>query len=147
MRINRAALVAAVALGAAGAAHAGLSVADHLRCHKIKDTTVKATYTGTLFSGHPAFPDESCTIKTPAKLLCTPVAKTLVAVPGLVALGQVGGVDLEEQFACYKVKCAKAKFDVQMNDQFGTRTMTVKSPRMLCAPANFGTAVPVAVAR
>jgi hypothetical protein len=148
MRTKVAALVAALALGTAGAAHAGLPVlADHLRCHKIKDTALKVTYTGTLQSGHPAFPDEACTIKTPAKLLCTPVTKTIVGeVPGVVALGAIGG-GLEEQFACYKVKCEKTTFDVEMSDQFGTRSMTVKAPKWLCAPANFAAVAPTGVLR
>jgi hypothetical protein len=107
---------------------------DHLKCYKPKDTADPATYTADLLTLQNSFPQESgCTVKVPAKLLCTSVAKTNVdpAPPG----AQTGAVVLEE-FACYKLKCPKGEFDVMVTDQFGSRSMTVKAPKLLCAPAN-----------
>ena len=134
MRMYPAALGAALALGMAGAAFGGITPSD-LRCHKIKDPLAKQVYAGTLDSVNAQFPDESCAIKTPAKLLCTPVVTQIVLAP--TASGGVVIPSLNEQLACYKVKCAKSTFTVQMSDRFGARTMTVKAPKMVCAPANF----------
>ena len=39
-------------------------------------------------------------------------------------------------FGCYKIKCPKATLPViPLNDQFGTRDVTPRAPRLLCAPA------------
>jgi hypothetical protein len=109
---------------------------DHLACWKAKDSAPKATYSADLLSGMTGLPSQQgCVVKLPAKLLCSDVAKTNVqptppgAFPGTDLVGAL--------FACYKVKCPKAAVTtVPVHDQFGDRTMAVKPPSMLCAPAN-----------
>jgi hypothetical protein len=82
----------------------------------------------------PPFPIEpGCRIKLPAKLFCTDVRKTNVQpAPPL----QVDGADARDYF-CYAVSCPSAPVadDLQLRDQFGNRLVTVKSAKMLCAPA------------
>jgi hypothetical protein len=102
--------------------------ADHLKCYKVKDPQPKAFYTADL-GGLVAEP--GCTIKVPALMACVPATKTNVAPapPG------TGGSGAPGAFGCYKVKCPKADLPaIALNDQFGSRTVTPKAPRMLCAP-------------
>ncbi len=132
---------AAVVAGAGRLAHAGLEPLppgpqDHLRCVKVKDKNLaKAKYVADLQAVHPSFPDESgCLIKVPAKLYCFPVEKQDVnpAPPE-----DVGGPQIVEQLVCYKLKCPKQQLAVPVEDQFGSRTITVTAPKILCAPTNF----------
>jgi hypothetical protein len=122
-------LAGLAALGATPALHA--QVFDHLHCHKIKDPVAKARYTADLVPGDPALPlAPGCLVKTPAKLLCTDVAKTNVdppppgAAPGPQAL----------KYLCYKAKCPKVDTPVAAADQFGDRAVTLRSSSLLCAP-------------
>jgi hypothetical protein len=109
---------------------------DHLACWKAKDPTPKTTYSADLLSGTSGLPSQQgCVVKLPAKQLCSDVAKSNVqptppgAAPGTALLGAL--------FACYQVKCPKAAVtSVPVHDQFGDRTVTVKPPSLLCAPAN-----------
>jgi hypothetical protein len=119
---------------AAGTVHATGLPDDHLKCHKAKDSAEKAIYTADLQSVQPGFPNATgCEVKVPAKLVCTPVEKTAVMPP---PPGAPTGVTLVEEFACYKLKCPKGEFEVPIIDQFGSRTVTVKAPKLLCTPAN-----------
>ena len=102
---------------------------DHLTCFKVKDPQVKATYTADLDS-FAALP--GCTIKVPAVMACTPTIKSNVTPP---PTGD-GGTGTPNAFGCYKVKCPKASLPaIPLNDQFGTRSVTPKAPKLLCAPA------------
>jgi hypothetical protein len=74
-------------------------------------------------------------ILKPARVLLTS-AKSLVAPPPpLVA-------PVTDDFSCYKVRTSRftPKFvavpGVTITDQFGSKTMTVKKPALLCAPAD-----------
>jgi hypothetical protein len=118
----------------AGIARAGVfALPDHFKCHKTKkDTLAKATYTADLFAVHPSFPNESgCQIRVPAKMVCTGKAKVNVSPE---PPGAPPGLNTFERLACYKLKCPKQEFTIQVRDQFGDRTMTVKAPSVLCAP-------------
>lgn len=103
--------------------------ADHLKCYKVKDDpAAKATYTADL-GGLVAEP--GCVIRVPAKIACIPATKTNVAPlpPG------GGGTGQPNAFFCYKVKCPKAALPpLTGSDQFGTRTVTLSAPKLLCAP-------------
>jgi hypothetical protein len=118
-----------------GLAMAGQATQDsHLKCYKAKDPAAKTAYTADLLTIQTSFPQENgCTISVPAKMLCSPVSKTNVQPP---PPGGEFGVTLTEEFACYKVKCPKGEFQLSVTDQFGSRSVTVKAPKLLCAPAN-----------
>jgi hypothetical protein len=104
------------------------SVADHLKCYKVKDPQAKATYTADL-GGLVAEP--SCTIKVPAIMACVPATKTNVTPPPPGG----GPSGTPNSFFCYKVKCPKATFPTLPGaDQFGSRTVTPKTVSLLCAP-------------
>ena len=103
-------------------------VADHLRCYKVKDPQAKTTYTADL-GGLVAAP--GCTIKVPAVMACVPATKTNVSPtpPG------GGGTGATNAFGCYKVKCSASSLGtLQLNDQFGSRAVTVSTSKLLCAP-------------
>ncbi len=103
-------------------------VPDHLKCYKIKDPQAKASYTANL-GGLVAEP--GCKIKVPATMACVPATKTNVTPtpPG------TGGTGTPNAFGCYKTKCPKATLPAfQLNDQFGSRSVTPSAPKLLCAP-------------
>ena len=104
-------------------------VGDHLKCYKVKDPLAKTSYSADL-GGLVAEP--GCTIKVPAIMACVPSSKTNVTPepPGSGATGTPNA------FGCYKIKCPKAKLPaIPLNDQFGTRDVAPRAPRLLCAPA------------
>jgi hypothetical protein len=118
-------LIAAVALVVPVGAQ---PVADHLKCYNVKDPQVKATYTADV-DGLTAEP--GCLIKVPAKLACVPATKTNVTPtpPG------GGGTGTPNSFFCYKVKCPKVVLPtLPGEDQFGNRTVTPSTAKLLCAP-------------
>src|SRR6266853_4218591 len=104
-------------------------VADHLKCYKARDTQAKAVYKADL-GGLVAEP--GCLIKVPGNLLCVEATKTgITPTPpgGPDNTGPAG------RFLCYKVKCPKAAVTaLQWHDQFGTRTVTPSTPKIVCAP-------------
>lgn len=119
--------VAAVGLMAAGPVAA--QVQDHVACYSVKDAAPKAAYTADVDGIVLA---RGCLVKVPAKLLCVPASKSNVnpapPVPGTGATAA--------SVACYKVKCPKGVLDpVMFTDQFGSRMLTPKAPKLLCAPA------------
>jgi hypothetical protein len=131
-------LVAALVLGLARSVLADSIAPDSFRCHKTKDPSPSASYTADLVSVHPSFPNETgCLVKVPAKLLCSPVAPAIAGGPPFPPGTSQGGATPTEHLACYKLKCPRSEFGVPVGDAFGSRTVTVKSPRMLCAPADF----------
>jgi hypothetical protein len=124
-RMLLAATAFAYVVGSAGSATAAF---DHLKCYKVKDTALKATYTATL---NGLTNDAGCSIKVPAKLCCVAAEKTAVTPtpPG------GGGTGVPNNFCCYKAKCPKNPAPVQnVSDQFGTRTVTPSTVKYLCAP-------------
>jgi hypothetical protein len=123
-------LLAALVTALVFVGHAGAQpVADHLKCYKVKDSRVKATYTADLGG---LVSEPGCLIKVPGKMLCVEATKTNVNPPppgGPDDSGPAG------RFLCYKVKCPKAVLTpLSWHDQFGTGTITPSVPKMLCAP-------------
>jgi hypothetical protein len=101
---------------------------DHLKCYKIKDSAPKALYTADLQG---LAPEPGCHIKVPGTMLCVPTTKANVqpTPPGAPA-GSAAGA-----FVCYKVKCVPGTLaPISVSDQFGTRTVTPKVAKLLCAP-------------
>ena len=108
-----------------------LTETDHLKCYKAKDPETKTRYTADLLSFGPLPNETDCQIRVPAKIVCDAVAASFDPTPPL-RIGQ----PLAELFVCYKLKCPKQKIELSATDEFGTRTVTVGAPRLLCAPAN-----------
>jgi len=103
---------------------------DHLKCYKIKDPQPKTIYMADLAG---LAPEPGCLIKVPAKLACVPTTKTNVmpAPPG------GGGTGIPNTFLCYAVKCPKSATalpGLNVQDQFGIRTVQPSTPKILCAP-------------
>lgn len=118
--------LAAVTLFATGS-HA----ADHQHCFKITDPAAKASYTVDLLPSDLAFADAiGCVVQVPAKMLCIDVDKTnVVPAPPGADPGQPAQKSL-----CYKLKCLKTAPTVAVEDQFGSRSVTIKGSKLLCAP-------------
>lgn len=111
------------------AASAGAQpVADHLKCFKVKESQPKTSYTADL-SG--LVMETGCTIKFPAAMACVPTTKENVqpTPPG------GGGTGTPNAFGCYKIKCPKGSLPpLQLNDQFGSRSVAPIKSKLLCAP-------------
>src|SRR5207237_147579 len=104
-------------------------VADHLKCYKVRDPQAKATYTADL-GGLVAEP--GCKIKVPAIMACVPATKANLE-PGPQGTGATG---TPNAFGCYKIHCPAATLPtIQLNDQFGSRAVTARASKLLCAPA------------
>jgi hypothetical protein len=73
----------------------------------------------------------------PPSMMCAPAKKT-------GGSGSDPGPATEvPDFACHKIiRRGTPTFTVQLQDQFGTGHYTVKTPRLLCAPASDGGPVP-----
>lgn len=97
---------------------------DHLHCYSVKDTATKVKYTAT-------FGILPCTFTVPAKVYCRPAVKSNVSPPPPLV---VPGPNIPEEIACYKAKCAKLPGTESVMDQFGSRTVTLKGAKMICAP-------------
>ena len=110
------------------ATSAAAQVADHLECYNIKDSAAKASYVADL---HGLAVEPGCEITVPAKLLCVDTTKTNVQ-----PASPIDGEGAEQsRVLCYKVKCPKQELPtVQWTDQFGTRPLTVKGSKYVCAP-------------
>jgi hypothetical protein len=105
---------------------------DHLKCYRVRDTAPRARYTADLAPGGGPFTVEAgCTIRVPAKFLCTDVDKTNVtpAPPGAPAGPPAN------RFLCYKVRCPRGEVSLQATDQFGSRLVSARNVNSLvCAP-------------
>ena len=131
-----AALLPAAALLCAGIAHAQLvPVFDHLKCYIIKDP-LKVKHTLDLTPEQTQFlPEPGCLLKSPAKFFCIDVQKSNVQ-------PTPGGPPVQGQnardYLCYIVHCPKMNQNLVLavEDQFGRRDITIKPPKLLCAPAN-----------
>jgi hypothetical protein len=122
-----------VALGAllVFASTAGAQVADHLQCFKIKDSATKTSYTADLVPNDLGFlVSTGCTIQVPAKHICIDVEKQNVT-PS--PPGSPDGAPAQ-RYLCYKTKCLKQQPVISMQDQFGNRSVTVKTTSLVCAP-------------
>jgi len=105
---------------------------DHVMCQKVAgDALRKQEYAVDLLPRDGTFPaDSGCTVKAPAKVLCTPVDAAALTPP---PPGAAPGPDATSQL-CYKVKCRKRTVEVAVADRFGARSIEVKAPHLLCAP-------------
>jgi len=114
---------------AASALSADAQVFDHLKCSKVADSQPKAKYQADL--NGPLF-DAGCVIKVPGVLFCAPTIKQNVTPPPPAS----GNGPSLQSMLCYKVKCPKGvPLTTDWSDQFGTRTVSVSAPKLLCAPA------------
>jgi hypothetical protein len=117
---------------------------DHLRCFKVKDRA-RFDAQATLTALQEQFGiDEACSIKGKAKLFCVPVSKLVTVFDDRTKDGippvEFVGPDLENDAACYKVKCPKQQIEPELvTDQFGTRTVEKFKSQLLCTPAVKGT--------
>ena len=135
MTLPRVALAAILVAGAAPSwANPRVLKGDHLFCQKIKDTAPKTSYTAKL--GDLAGETVDCTIKLPAKEVCFSTLGELLdpPPPNPNVQGQLVG-----SFLCYSVKCARFVGFTQgiVEDEFGTRQITVRKGKRLCTPAGF----------
>jgi len=129
MRSLLGALIASLTLVAAAKAQP-----DHLTCYKVKDPQARASYTAEVGGPFTSL-DPGCTIKVPAAMACFPVYKMNV---NPTPPGTGGSSGEPNSFGCYKVKCPRVTFPprIPLNDQFGTRSVTLSAPKLLCAPAS-----------
>ena len=115
---------------AASVANAGILIANHFTCHKLKDELAKVTATRSLGEDTPSglVSDTGCVVKLPAKLACIPTFKDLSAPQGVAFQSN--------PVLCYAVKCPKLAFGPwTLTDQFGTHNVSPSVPKILCAPA------------
>ncbi len=109
-------------------------VFDHLKCYVIKDP-LKVKHTLDLTPEQTQFlPEPGCLLKSPAKLFCIDVQKTNVQpTPG----GPPVQAEDARDYLCYIVHCPNVNQNKVLTvfDQFGQRDITIKPPKLLCAPA------------
>ncbi len=134
MRATTILLGALVAATLAAPAHAiFVGGFDHLKCYAAKDHATKTTYTADLSSLSTALPNETgCRIRVPAKLVCNAVTPTFD--PALAVLHPGG--PLGELLVCYQLTCPKQTITLTATDEFGSRSVTVSAPKLVCTPAN-----------
>jgi hypothetical protein len=131
--MSLAALLLALGFAATVAAQ---DVPDHFQCYKVKDPLGRGRYTATI-GGLTVEP--GCVVKLPAVLVCVPATKTdVVPTPPGGGEGTAPGT-----FGCYKVHCPDRLLPaIPLHDQFGSRTVTPRKSKLLCAPAAVPCAVP-----
>ncbi len=118
------------------------SAADHLKCHRISDVVTANTIVtaDVLPLDVPPFVAQSCRIKLRGGQFCTGVQKTDVRDRNgePFAVLPIGGGPAGDYF-CYRLRCPRAYprmgTPLAVRDQLGTRTVHVKRPDFLCAPA------------
>jgi len=112
---------------------------DHLLCFKVHDPLLLS---GTVDLDSPQFGAEpGCKIaRATPPLFCVPATKTVVEARDR-ATGQpitplpISGPNPGDRL-CYKIKCdAPAPSDIEVTDQFGTRTLSGLRAKLLCTPA------------
>jgi hypothetical protein len=120
------AVVFGLIVAIASRAAADIAPVDHLICASVRDTLPKTTYR-VVVNGI-----VGCTVQMPAKMVCFPAEKDNVspAPPGAPP-----GPRLLVPYACYKLKCERPLGTFRITDQFGSRAFTLKSQKLLCAPA------------
>jgi len=123
-------LAGSIAMLAYAASATAQPATDHLKCFKVKESQAKTTYTADL-SGHVT--ESGCTIKFPAAMACVPSSKANVQPTPTGG----GGTGIPNAFGCYKIKCPKGTPPpLQLDDQFGSRSVEVIKSKLLCAPAS-----------
>src|SRR5215470_10384635 len=102
---------------------------DHLACFRVTDSAPKAKYRATFTT---AAGDQTCVVKTPAKVACVEASKSDVSPtpPGGGPSGSAAG-----SFLCYQAKCPKPAASTNAQDQFGQRLITFRGAKLVCAPA------------
>jgi len=107
---------------------------DHHACYKVKDSAPSASFSVTVTN---AGVTQSCKVQTPAKLGCLESALSGFnpSPPGATVSANAAGNVL-----CYRLKCPKAfPPDAQMSDALGgSRTVSFRAARFVCAPATQG---------
>jgi hypothetical protein len=127
-----------VAVLAAGSAHgqpvqAVVLDLDHLKCYEVTKDPVQGSAIVDLLGLHFGR-EESCEVMLRAQFLCAKNSKATVN--GVGAGNDPLGGTLDSDFLCYNLKCARnAVREVQILDQFGERTVTIRAAKMLCTPA------------
>jgi hypothetical protein len=102
---------------------------DHLHCYRVKDAAPRASYSADLSGLVPG--GSGCAIKVPGALLCIEATKTNLSPPPQVE----GSAPPAGRFLCYKVRCPRAALSsIPWTDQFGTRMLTPKVSKLVCAP-------------
>jgi hypothetical protein len=88
-------------------------------------------YTATLLPSDSGLPSAAgCLVKVPAKQVCIDVEKSGITPP---PPGAPPGAPAQ-RYLCYKVKCPRNEYQLPVQDQFGSRSVLVKKPGLLCAP-------------
>jgi hypothetical protein len=106
--------------------------ADHLRCYRVSDSSVRVAVLDldTTLLGV----DAGCKVKTAAREICVPTSGDML--PGDFVETEIVGEGLVSERLCYRVKCPKRSRPVlQVSDRFGTRTVSLAKPRAFCTPA------------
>jgi hypothetical protein len=106
---------------------------DHLDCFKVKDTLKSNAIVDLTTQRYGV--ESGCKVKVKSAMLCTPATKVLASstAPALSFDGQ----SMTNSKLCYKVKCPKVVLpNPLVLDQFGQRTLSKLSPKILCTPAN-----------
>jgi len=124
------ALLAAL-LAAAVAASAGAMPFDQLHCRRIRDDVPKRRVRAELVARDPDFGGASgCVLKLPARYLCD--ASELAQVSPERPVGVAGAE--AQRYLCYRARCDDRGQAMAVQDQFGARTVDVKTSRLVCAP-------------
>jgi hypothetical protein len=110
---------------------------DHLKCYQVtQDTNPREKATVNLNNAQFGL-EEGCTLITKAPLFCAPTQKFID--PPSTEQGPI----LTSDYLCYKVKCpTRDKKNILVDDQFGTRQITVEDARLLCTPTVKSTTPP-----
>jgi hypothetical protein len=128
--------IALVALTFASAFLAATASAqnDHFKCYKIKDVAQFKAATADLIASQTQFPGENCSFKGKGAQLCVPVDKDNVVVTDGTDQ-DFATQDLTNAQLCYKLKCPSTTSEnLQISDQFGTRTLTKGKASKVCGP-------------
>ena len=122
-------------LGAGVAIPAGARnlLGPNILCAGLDDSAKKTTYTAKLGDDNGETVD--CIIKLPAKEGCLTTNMDTDPAPPNMVDGQLIG----PAYLCYSVKCDRFVGFTQgiLEDQFGTRQITVRKGTLLCVPARF----------
>jgi len=124
------ALLAAL-LAAAVASSAGAMPFDQLHCRRIRDDVPKRRVRAELVARDPIFGSASgCVLKLPARYLCDASALASIS-PEMPAVAP--GAEAQ-RYLCYRARCDDRGQEMAVADQFGARTVDVKTSRLVCAP-------------
>jgi hypothetical protein len=108
---------------------------DHYKCFKFKDISQFKSATANFVPSQPQFIGENCSIKGKGAELCVPADKINVVVED-GTLQDFPTQALANAQLCYKVKCpATLTQNVQVSDQFSTRTVAKGKASKVCGPA------------